>query len=150
MATTPQRYKERLFKNLSWCLGGENVLPKNVLDPPLEDTKITTKGLSFFRDEARKKSPLRGSRRAVYLVTQSIGVRFRVSGRRIAKSSYETTPKWHGLAARHTRRANYSDQRLRLYETSWSDDCRLTNCGCRSPRRRRYSPYEPEALLCSF
>ena len=25
-----------------------------------------------------------------------------------------------------------------------------TNCGCRSPRRRRYNPYEPEASLRSF
>ena len=29
---------------------------------------------------------------------------------------------------------------LRAYQ-----DCRLNICGCRSPRRRRYKPYEPEA-----
>jgi hypothetical protein len=28
-----------------WCLGGVNVLPQNVVDPPLGDTKITTKVL---------------------------------------------------------------------------------------------------------
>ena len=32
------------------------------------------KDLSFFRDDAQKKWPLRGSKSAVYLVTQSIGV----------------------------------------------------------------------------
>jgi len=26
----------------------------------------------------------------------------------------------------------------------------LNICGCRSPRRRRYNPYEPEASLCHF
>jgi len=37
-------------------------------------TKTIHKLLSFFRDYARKKWPLRGSQGAGYLVTQSIGV----------------------------------------------------------------------------
>jgi hypothetical protein len=27
------------------------------------------------------------------------------------------------------------------------EDCKLNICGCRSPRRRRCNPYEPEASL---
>jgi hypothetical protein len=30
------------------------------------------------------------------------------------------------------------------------EDCRLNICGGRSPRRRRYNPYEPEASLSPF
>jgi hypothetical protein len=32
-----------------WCLGGEIILPQNVVDPPLEDTKIKTKGLVVIK-----------------------------------------------------------------------------------------------------
>jgi hypothetical protein len=42
-----------------------------------------------------------------------------------------------------------AEQRNSAYRMT-SDDLRLTNCGYRSPRRRRYNPYEPEASLCSF
>ena len=52
----------------------------------LKFTKILINMLSFFRDYAWKKWPLRGSKSAGYLVTQSIGVRCRVSGMRITKS----------------------------------------------------------------
>jgi len=38
-------------------------------------TKIIHNVISFFRDCARKKWPLKGSKSAVYLVTQSIGFR---------------------------------------------------------------------------
>jgi hypothetical protein len=31
-----------------WCLGGENVLPQNVVDPPLEDTTLISKRLSTY------------------------------------------------------------------------------------------------------
>ena len=30
------------------------------------------------------------------------------------------------------------------------EDCKLNIYGCRSPRRRRYNPYEPEASLRAF
>jgi hypothetical protein len=45
----PQRHKDTkqdcLIKPIFvfWYLGGENVLPQNVVDPPLEDTKIIHK-----------------------------------------------------------------------------------------------------------
>ena len=38
------------------------------------------KALSFFRDYAGEKWPLRGSKHADSLISQIIGVRFRVSG----------------------------------------------------------------------
>jgi len=50
--------------------------------------------------------PLPGSKSASYVVMQSLGVRYQVSGVRIrgvrkrnmeAEPLYETTPKWHGL-----------------------------------------------------
>jgi hypothetical protein len=50
------------FIFLFWRLDGENVWTQNVIDRPLEDSKIITKGLSFFRDDTRNKSPLKGSK----------------------------------------------------------------------------------------
>jgi len=48
MATKAQRHKVKLFSKIYlcvfWCLGGENVLPQNVVDPPLEGTKISHNG----------------------------------------------------------------------------------------------------------
>ena len=43
-----------------------------------------TKARNFFRDYARKKWRLKGSKRVDNLMTQIIGVRFRVSGRWVA------------------------------------------------------------------
>jgi hypothetical protein len=60
LATKAQRHKvDWLLKFifLFWRLDGENVWTQNVIDRPLEDSKIITKGLSFFRDDTRNKSP---------------------------------------------------------------------------------------------
>jgi hypothetical protein len=49
-----------------------------------------------------------------------------------------------GIVVAFSESASYTSYRMT------SADLRLTNCGCRSPRRRRYNPYEPEASLCSI
>jgi hypothetical protein len=56
-----------------WCPGGENIFAQNVVNPPLEGKEFTIKVLSFFRDCARKKWPLRGSRCTEHLTEHVTG-----------------------------------------------------------------------------